>query len=344
MPPPGRAATARWQHATRHRSQAAARRAVPAVLHDATAQSPQLAGALCRPLAWTTTGTGLFQLRTAGVHAVLRLTAAGGPRLRREADVLASLNRLPLTSAVRAVLPQRLAAGALSGFEYAVDVELPGVAGDLLVGQPTWEGIRRDAFAVIDAVHRAGSVDTRVGDDLLRRWVDAPIEIVRRACTRLPGLASRARLDQLGALLRSELAGRDVRTSWVHGDFWAGNLLVGPGALVTGVVDWDLAAPDELPVHDYLHLLLYRLRSTTGRDLGAITRDLLADGPGSAEITAAAGAWEWAFPDGSPPRRVLVLLHWLRHVAVVSLQQQSYVAHSVRAWDLRNIHPVLRSL
>jgi hypothetical protein len=232
----------------------------------------------------------------------------------------------------------------LHGFEYAVDVELPGVAADLLVGQPTWEAVRRDAFALIDAVHRAGAVQTRVGDALLRCWVDAPLEVVRRACARLPGLGSRARLDRLGALLRSELAGREVRTSWVHGDFWAGNLLVGPGALVTGVVDWDLAAPDELPVHDYLHLLLYRLRSTTGRDLGAITRDLLVDGPGSAEVTAAAGVWDWAFPDGQPSRRALLLLHWLRHVAAISLQQQSYVAHSVRAWDLRNIHPVIRSL
>ena len=33
-----------------------------------------------------------------------------------------------------------------------------------------------------------------------------------------------------------------------------------------------------------------------------------------------------------------------RHVAAVSVQQRSYVTHSVRVWELRNVHRVLRSL
>jgi phosphotransferase family enzyme len=81
-----------------------------------------------------------------------------------------------------------------------------------------------------------------------------------------------ALLDQAIERAR-ELVGTPLRTCVVHGDYWAGNVLVG-GGRVTGVVDWERAVVDDLPIWDptkvvmdaAYHLDRYRSVPRRGRD------------------------------------------------------------------------------
>jgi aminoglycoside phosphotransferase (APT) family kinase protein len=58
--------------------------------------------------------------------------------------------------------------------------------------------------------------------------------------------------------VRLEQALGDVPRCFAHGDFFAGNLLVGTDGRLAGVVDWDAAGPGRLPLLDLLHLKLTR--------------------------------------------------------------------------------------
>jgi aminoglycoside phosphotransferase (APT) family kinase protein len=334
-----------WHVANAQRQLAAARRAVPSVLTTVTEGVPGSTDWTASAGEWTGTGTAVFYLGREAPEAVLRMSTIGQHRLRRETAVLTHLVGVPLPAPVRAILPRPLANGTVEGFEYVVQAALSGLSADLLAGQPIWPQLEAAAVSSIDAIHRATARPMVIDEELLRCWVDEPLAVLRRVTARMPGVTRPTRLTRLREILRTELGGRPVLASWIHGDFWAGNLLADAAGNVTGIVDWDLAAADELPSHDHLHLQLYRRHTLTGEELGAIVCELID--PSHAwtdEESAALAACSWAFPEGLPSMRALVLLYWLRHVAAISVQQRSYVTHSIRVWELRNVHRVLRCL
>jgi hypothetical protein len=76
---------------------------------------------------------------------------------------------------------------------------------------------------------------------------------------RYAGPEAAARLKALPAQLESRLAGLPL--GWVHGDFWSGNMMVRDGRL-DGVIDWEWAGPDGLPVHDLFDLIVLGPRET----------------------------------------------------------------------------------
>jgi aminoglycoside phosphotransferase (APT) family kinase protein len=127
-----------------------------------------------------------------------------------------------------------------------------------------------------------------------------------------------------------------VTTSWIHGDFWTGNVLTVDGQ-VSGVIDWDLASDDELPSHDLLNLLIHARWTAEHRELADVVLALLHEPDWSETERALLG----------PPaveERTALLLYWLRHVAAVGVQQLSYVPHSVLVWRWRNVHRLLHQL
>lgn len=71
-------------------------------------------------------------------------------------------------------------------------------------------------------------------------------------CAREP--AARQVLDRLTGV-RRRLQGHRAPTTWVHGDFWPGNLLVEDDR-VTGVVDWERAEPAGGPLRDRIRFVL----------------------------------------------------------------------------------------
>src|SRR6476469_2305096 len=118
--------------------------------------------------------------------------------------------------------------------------------------------LKQRAATIVRALHEATATSVRVDAPRLERWVAAPARIVRRATIRLsrPTYYTAA-TRQLEDELHGALAGRMVDTGWIHGDFWPGNLLVHQCGEIVGVVDWERAMSDELPLHDLMHLLLF---------------------------------------------------------------------------------------
>jgi hypothetical protein len=157
-------------------------------------------------------------------------------------------------------------------------------------------------------------------------------------------LLGRSRLGpivgKLGTELHSVLEGRSLELGWVHGDFWTNNVLVASEGTVTGIVDWERAAPDELPFHDLLQLVLHSPRlETSQRDLGGTVRWLLAGGALAVDEWSLLQSTSCPFSMDAEGLRPMLLLYWLRYVATYLAKVPSQARNPW--WVRRNISEML---
>jgi hypothetical protein len=264
--------------------------------------------------------------------------------LRRETAVLASLHADERLEDWRRLIPSPITEGTAGRWVYRVDTALAGVpAANGVLGDGARGPLRGRAAETIHFLHRA-TTGTVHGDlALAERWVDARLHDL------WPRGVGRGWLGFRCARLRDELhgavLGRPLRTSWVHGDFWLGNLLLSePAGSIQGIVDWDAASPDELALHDLMHLLLYTRRMATGQELGLIVRNQLREAAwpeDERELLERYGAWS---QDGTLSDRHALLLYWLRQVAAHARQQSRRSAPRYQLWERRNVRRVLAEL
>ena len=201
----------------------------------------------------------------------------------------------------------------------------------------------RAATAIVE-LHRRTARSVVVDSTLLERWIDRPLLVIRRLQARQPAAGHIDEvIERLRAELHGALAGRSLHIGWIHGDYWLGNILVGrDNATPTGIVDWDRAEPDELPLHDLLHLLLYTRKLQQRCELGEIVRAVLGSAGWSLHERALLSAADMPLPDDASSERAMVLLYWLRFIAA-NLLQSTYFGRN-RWWVTKNIDDVLRCL
>ncbi len=194
-------------------------------------------------------------------------------------------------------------------------------------------------MARIVGLHRVTGTSVCIGEEL-PELLDLPLGVTDS----LPSSRMRLRADEtslakLHAELRAQLAGTTVTAGFVHGNLWLGNVVWCPDdARVTGLINWERSRVD-LPVLELVHLVCTTRALVEHRELGAVVRDVLAEGgfraPEAELIRAAPGADELS-------ARTAVLLMWLRHV-------HGYTRHSAGTrpsdvWVSHNVHQVLESV
>jgi len=265
-------------------------------------------------------------------------TAEGVTGLRRQADVLATLQQDPRLHALRTVIPQCVWQGEVDGRYCCIEEALPGVPASAMVLQRERRAtLLRNSARLIGDLHICTREQTLLDDATVEAWVDAPLRRIKASIDIRP---HRHRLIDAVNRLREELAtallGRTARTAWIHGDFWPGNLLTAPsGADVTGVVDWDCASPHQLPLHDLIHLHAFSLRLACGDELGDIVVRALRGGIAETLGVSAGDVASWL--DGIPQRSA-VLLYWLRHV-LLFIDSENH--HDNPRWLRANVERVL---
>ena len=259
-------------------------------------------------------------------------TADGVASQAREAAVLEALAGRPAPFRI----PQRLAHGLVDGHAFVAEEAIPGVPGDgLMTGAAATERLAGAAATVVTEWHRATGEQVTVDAALLGHWVDERMALVS------PAVREPALLERLGTVLRGAWEGREVSVSWVHGDFWPANVLFEPVTLaVTGIIDWEWAAPRELPAHDLCYLLLQARMRAAGREFGPVVAALLEGAAWSAAELAVLQAGGVISPGEAGPGRDILLLVWLRHVAYNLLQHPGDARNWL--WTSRNVEPVLR--
>jgi aminoglycoside phosphotransferase (APT) family kinase protein len=260
------------------------------------------------------TGTGvtvaLLSRVSDGRRCVVKLPgiAEAIAALRRQDRVFADLHSDPRLAGWPGIPPHRLGNGEVAGHPYWVEDALPGTP--VTVATLRRPGLLAVATRLIGDLHDRTGQRRPLAEIKARSYVEDRI----RRLTAHPwaGDRHRAVLSRLDAEVTAALTGCTTRICWIHGDFWPGNLLADAGS-VTGIVDWDQAAPGELPLHDLLHLHVLACRMRTGAELGELVVRCLHGGV--AATFGIAGNQMNGWLDGVP-ERTAVLLYWLRHVSL----------------------------
>lgn len=180
-------------------------------------------------------------------------TAAAAEVIAREARLLADLGRRPLPR-VDATLPRHLGVFDADGMLASVTTVVPGVPmrtsyhafrhlarpdsvrGDFTAARDWLMALHADTMTAATPIALLDGVAAQIA----ARWPEDP-----------QALDLAERLGPLAARLSSAGTRRTV----VHGDFWAGNLLISRGT-VTGVVDWAAAELSGEPLRDVVRFAL----------------------------------------------------------------------------------------
>jgi hypothetical protein len=256
--------------------------------------------------------------------------------LRRNHDVLSALRADPRLSGLAALLPEPIARGEHGGRAFAVERAVPGVPARTRMHRDHARSRILDGSATaIDVLHGATGRPAVVDENLLERWVGGPVETLR---TVRPSRGPDA-LSRLTGELRSALVGQPCSVSWCHGDYWVGNILLDGGECIAGIVDWDAARPDGLPLVDLVHLILTTRAVAERIHLGTAVNQVLDGRPWSTledGLLTRAGS---TLPATPGHRRAAVLLAWLGHVGTVLTKRPAYGCE--RKWPAQNVDAVL---
>jgi aminoglycoside phosphotransferase len=337
-----------WKRQTKNpRSLERARELVPAILASLPATpEPDVADLTILNAKWTITDVAVFGVGPKGSDPIAFVkipeTREGAANLRRQEMVLSALHADARLGDWRSLVPLPWAGGEIAGRAYLVEYAVPGVElRSLRTSDAEFHsGIAGAAFA-IGELHRQTVAAREVDSLLLERWIDRPLSLMSRLSAVLPGPARFGdAADQLGSELRSALEGRTLELGWIHGDFWTSNVLVALDGTVTGIVDWERAAPDEPAFHDLLQLVLHSPRlEAAHRDLGAVVRWLLAGGTLVEDEWALLGSAHPPFSANEEGLRLMLLLYWLRYVATYLAKVPDQARNPW--WVRRNIGDVL---
>lgn len=278
--------------------------------------------------------------------AVLKIpqSPTGAETLRRQREVLAELHAEERLGTWRAVLPVITAHGEVAGHPYYVEQRLPGISLEsLLADRTAGRGGLAAAAACLGEFHRRTALSVKATEAMLARWVDEPLVELNAVNAARYNHRYNQSIERLRSELRASLSGRILTVCWTHGDFTPGNILLKPdGSTVTGIVDWALAAPGDLPQGDILMLLLAARMRSESRELGDVVRDLArtdAWAPHEVSILSASRA---GLPGATLEPGALLRLCWLRHIAA-NLGKAARYAKSPW-WVLKNVEAVLQTL
>ena len=130
---------------------------------------------------------------------------------------------------------------------------------------------------------------------------------------------------------------------WVHGDYTPGNIFVELDSFtVAGVIDLELAAPNELPQLDLIQFFVATQSVYRQCEYGDVIRSLLTTKDWQVQDLMLLGNVQADLPGGRLTERELVLLCWLRHVTSNVTKSEQYAYNWW--WKVRNIEAVLVEL
>lgn len=275
----------------------------------------------------------------------LPLTTGAEHSLAYHRQVIMTLRQVPALDVFCALIPEPLTWGEYDGRPYYLETALSGVAAaDLVRRRREPPTLVPDAARLIQSLHCATMRRQRVDEMVFARLAGNDLALLRQLAEGWPdGPALARRLEDIGDLLRGGLVGRELPFSWTHGDYWPGNILVRQDTqALGGIVDWDRAAAQQLPLLDILHLLAYTRKMRRRTELGEEVVEYLLPAAFSAEERAIV---DEALARLDLPQSVDFLataawLYWLRFAAA-NLSRYPAFQHN-REWMRDNILLVLK--
>lgn len=259
--------------------------------------------------------------------------------LRQDESIRSRIECDPAVRGWSDVVAATWCSGEDAGRYVVVEERLPGSSLEPVSGdRALLDGIAEQ----LDEVHRTTYHHITADGNRLMTWFNGPAVTVSALLDRW-GHAGLARNVRAWADRTAErVAGRPSRVCLVHGDLWPGNVLA-QGGDVTGLIDWDQAAPHDAALHDILHFALYPAARERRSDLGLVIREALVEDQGKGELEKVLRQRRFAesCQDIGLGSRDALIWYWLRHTARMSAEPGH--ANNPR-WVHRNVVAVASSL
>ena len=225
-----------------------------------------------------------------GLAVKIATTAQAARVIEGEAEVLLQLARQPL-GRVRRTLPRHLGIFDADGMLAVAASVVPGVP--MSTGYHAFRHLARRDRVQADFAAAANWLAALHADSMTSHAPVALLDgVAERIAARWPDDPTADALGQKLASLAAILASATTPRTVVHGDFWAGNLLLSGGE-VSGVVDWAAGQLGGEPLRDVarfaLSYSLYLDRHTRPGRAVAGHPGLRADGWGAGIRYAIAG-------------------------------------------------------
>lgn len=243
------------------------------------------------------------------------------------------------------LLPSVVTEGVLHGHHYSVEMLIDGLGGESCAAESS--GCDRAlllAASAIRPLHINTAMKVTIDEAILVRWLDKRIAALQSL--NMPVRSDEivaSPLSMLASELRASLLGRKMIISWIHGDYWLGNLRVShDGNQVAGILDWDLSENNSLPFLDYMTLIISTRMLTHGSEIGEVIIDLLKTQNWSDIESAILNQSANDFEIDAIDMRTKLLFTWLVHVTDV-LSKAVKPSHNW-FWLNINIETVLRTI
>ncbi len=247
--------------------------------------------------------------RASGNDIVVRVavTPSGDAAIERSAGILEGLASDPRTRGWDHA-PRLVALVSVNDRRGSIETLCPGLPVNRLSGAARAEAMAA-TLSLVAEFHHATSTRISVDQGWCRRHVDDPIGVLERV---LGSGAPAAGLQALRVALRGELEGRMVSTCVIHGDLWAGNVVIAASSGAApriSLIDWEDSVVDGLPEVDMAHAWLAEQPEEMGPLICRVLRDP-AGWPGSRDLDGV-----FVAGDSDLPVRVIMLMAWLRHAS-----------------------------
>jgi O-antigen/teichoic acid export membrane protein len=281
-------------------------------------------------------------------QAALKLPRSGNAvrSSQHQSEVLARLHADERLGSWRDLLPTLLIEGEVAGQTFLIERMLPGIGMQHFIADPKKRTqVLRVSVSAISELHCATASVATVDWDLYERWIGEPLQLLRNLCLgaspALSGYQNAVR--HLKKELQAGLLGRSTTVSWVHGDYVPGNILFSQdGNALSGIIDWDLAQPDDLPLLDIVQLIISTRMAVQEREMGDVISGLLKGGCWNSFELALLEAGSHDLQGERLDLRTMLLYFWLRHIHANLTKSTRFRGHWL--WLQRNIEAVLRCL
>ncbi len=280
--------------------------------------------------------------------AALKLPRSGNAvrSSRHQSEVLAQLHADERLGSWRELLPTLLVEGEVAGQKYLIEDMLPGISMQRFILNPDQ---RRNALQIsassIAQLHFATSRSAIISSDLYERCPGGPLRLLRGLCLSNAHVFSGCQMavDRLSNELHDGLLGHTTTVSWVHGDYVPGNILFRPdGSALSGIIDWDLAQPDDLPLLDIVQLIVSTRMAVQECELGEVVCELLNCENWNNDELALLKDESDRLQGEVLALRTMLLYFWLRHIHANLTKSTRFRGHWL--WLQRNIDAVLQCI
>jgi ubiquinone/menaquinone biosynthesis C-methylase UbiE/aminoglycoside phosphotransferase (APT) family kinase protein len=170
----------------------------------------------------------------------------------------------------------------------------------------------------------------------LRAWLS---KREAHLCATVPAV----RQGGLHLLVESALASLEHEpplSVWMHGDFWPGNLLsTAKCDQLTGVVDWEFAECEGMPLIDLLHLLLYTEALAVGRPFSQVLAERVFAGRFASDEKPFIKEYCEALDVSNRAMWALAFMAWLDWV-----YRRAGVHGYLPSWHEREVHSFLETV